>query len=80
MCTHLAVGASCRCFSGRGWLLTHSVVMARARTKDQGQLLGQWHHVCWLCKHTPMATESMGMHTAVEANDRSCARVCKFHR
>ena len=44
VCTHLAVGASCRClFSGRGWSLTHSVVTARARTKDQGQLQGQWH-------------------------------------
>lgn len=81
VCTHLAVGASCRClFSGRGWLLTHSVVTARARTKTKANFRDNGIYVCWLCKHTPMATDSMGMHTAVEANDKSCAKVCKFHR
>lgn len=48
-CVHtLGCGNQMRCLlSGRGWLLTHSVVTARARTKDQGQLQGQWH-LCML--------------------------------
>ena len=69
--TSLMVGDGC--WHPQWWGLGPEL-RTRANFRDNGI------YVCWLCKHTPMATESMGMHTAVEANDRSCARVCKFHR